>query len=140
MAILEPITPKEELKFIFNQVLDESTDEGEFSDFEESDLAPIKSVSTLKSQFEQMTSQTNKIPNMNPYKATGAVEKLRQRLDQNGYVSQAARSIQAAKTASQLRDSIVISREVKISQRQSAFKEPDQNQTGNFTSKNDLNI
>ncbi|CAD5220579.1 unnamed protein product [Bursaphelenchus xylophilus] len=136
---LAPFTPTdEERKFVCKYEDDGSTDEGEFSDLDDFDLEMPKSVSTLKSQFEQLNHGKPKAvsPLVGIYKPNGVVEKLRQQLDNNGYVSQAARSIQAAKSATQLRDSIVLSREAKVAQRQTAFKEHDHHSTGNFTSKN----
>lgn len=141
---LEPHAPVEEQRrFVWKQSNEESTDEGEVSDFDEADLAEPKSVSKLKSQFEQLR-QCGKPPEQDgragllsgTYKPNGTVEKLRQRLDQNGYVaqSQAARAFQAAKSAAQLRDSIVLARNGSIAQRQHAFTVPDQQPTGNFTS------
>lgn len=50
------------------------------------------------------------------------VESLRQRLDKHGYVSQAARAINAAKNASQLRDSFVLARTANLAQRQTALQ------------------
>ncbi|CAD5214642.1 unnamed protein product [Bursaphelenchus okinawaensis] len=143
--ILEDLAPfapsEEERRFVCKMTNDDSTDEGEYSDFEDFDFTELpKSVSKLKSQFEQLNTATPKATSSHGvYKPNGVVEKLRQQLDNNGYVSQAARSIQAAKSAAQLRDSIVLSREVKVAQRQSAFKEHDQQSTGNFTSSRSLN-
>jgi hypothetical protein len=49
------------------------------------------------------------------------IDRLSQHVDQNGYVSQAARAILSAKDATKLRDSIVIARSANVAQRQNAL-------------------
>nr|CAD2194170.1 unnamed protein product [Meloidogyne enterolobii] len=73
-------------------------------------------VSKLKDRWEQLSeaSQNQKI-------GRSRIDKLSQRVDQNGYVSQAARAILSAKDATQLRDSIVIARSANVAQRQNAL-------------------
>lgn len=58
---------------------------------------------------------------------------MKNRLDNHGYVSHTARTINATKNAVQLRDSFILARSVNVAQRQSIFKEPDQQIPGNFT-------
>ena len=68
-----------------------------------------------------------------PNNTRKTIETLRQRLDNHGYVSQAARAVTAAKNATKLRDSYVLARSANIAQRQSAFKENEVCVPGNFT-------
>ncbi|KAI1708837.1 ankyrin repeats (3 copies) domain-containing protein [Ditylenchus destructor] len=88
-------------------------------------------VSKLKSQWEQLS--VNDDAQMAKSAGSKAIEKLRQRIDNHGYVSQAARAISSAKSATQLRDKFVLARSANIAQRQNAFNCVNQRPTGNFT-------
>ncbi|KAI1722703.1 protein tyrosine kinase domain-containing protein [Ditylenchus destructor] len=88
-------------------------------------------VSKLKSQWEQLS--VNDEAQMAKSAGSKAIEKLRQRIDNHGYVSQAARAISSAKSATQLRDKFVLARSANIAQRQNAFNCVNQRPTGNFT-------
>ncbi|KAL3111592.1 hypothetical protein niasHT_019939 [Heterodera trifolii] len=99
----------------------------------------INTVSQLKDRWEQMSVagaeptgvQTQKCATIGPSLSTAStttpssastLEKLKQRVDQNGYVSQSARAIAAAKGATQLRDSFVLARRAaNVAQRQTAL-------------------
>ncbi|KAI6241706.1 Serine/threonine-protein kinase TNNI3K [Aphelenchoides fujianensis] len=155
LAMSEPHTiPDEERNFSLNSQQshsDESTDEGEFSETDGDEGADMRleanrTVSRLKTQWERFCVDDRKMRagnlKMPPSgeRATnpnGVIQKLRQRLDTNGYVhvSQAARSVAASKNATSLRDSFVLARSANVSQRQSAlFKEAnDQTNLGCFS-------
>jgi len=104
------------------------------SDIEE-EFDKLTTVSRLKTQFEQQSgNQHSNLIESEKNTYTGkTIDNLKNRLDNHGYVSHSARTINAAKSAIQLRDNLVIARSVNVAQRQSAFKEPDQQPPGNFT-------
>uniref|UniRef100_A0A7E4UPQ6 Protein kinase domain-containing protein n=1 Tax=Panagrellus redivivus TaxID=6233 RepID=A0A7E4UPQ6_PANRE len=106
----------------------DTEEEAEFS------VDQMNTVSRLKSQWEQQSNGpgnnvapclNNAKPNLlSPKRQT--IDNLRTRLDNHGYVSHAARSINAVKSAVQLRDSLILARSSNVAARQSVFKEPDE--------------
>uniref|UniRef100_A0A914Z6K9 Protein kinase domain-containing protein n=1 Tax=Panagrolaimus superbus TaxID=310955 RepID=A0A914Z6K9_9BILA len=127
--------------------ISESEEEPEFS------IDQMTTVSRLKDQWEQQTvgnsdnkrftSGRNDSESESVYMVSNGVirnnrshktiDTLRNQLDNHGYVSHGARAINAAKTATQHRDSFILARSAKISERQSVFKENDQSIPCNFT-------
>ena len=114
-----------------------SIDDGELTESDvdehfELGIESARSVSRLKNQWERFCVE----PSARGGGATGIaqrrsaavsnVHRLQQQLDANGYVSQAARSLAAAKSAATLRDSVVLARTANISQRQCAFRDDSQ--------------
>uniref|UniRef100_A0A183CK55 ANK_REP_REGION domain-containing protein n=1 Tax=Globodera pallida TaxID=36090 RepID=A0A183CK55_GLOPA len=91
----------------------------------------VNTVSQLKDRWEQMSvgdsagiqTQKGAVLSSSPAAPpSSALEKLKQRVDQHGYVSQSARAIAAAKGATQLRDSFAMARRAaNVAQRQSAL-------------------
>uniref|UniRef100_A0AC34FGJ0 Protein kinase domain-containing protein n=1 Tax=Panagrolaimus sp. ES5 TaxID=591445 RepID=A0AC34FGJ0_9BILA len=127
--------------------ISESEEEPEFS------IDQMTTVSRLKDQWEQQTvgnfdnkrftSGRTDSESESVYPVSNGVirnnrthktiDTLRNQLDNHGYVSHGARAINAAKTATQHRDSFILARSAKISERQSVFKENDQSIPCNFT-------
>uniref|UniRef100_A0AC35TH32 Protein kinase domain-containing protein n=1 Tax=Rhabditophanes sp. KR3021 TaxID=114890 RepID=A0AC35TH32_9BILA len=104
-----------------------------------SEMDSIKSVCQLRTQWENRmrckksslsgtsTSQNLEIESDNHNQvhlnnaSSKTIEALRLRLDSNGYVSQAAKAISAAKNASALRDSFILARSDSVAKRQTNF-------------------
>ncbi|KAI6176629.1 Serine/threonine-protein kinase TNNI3K [Aphelenchoides bicaudatus] len=144
LTMTEPhVIPDEERSFSLKRSQSDSSDEGEFSETEVDDMIDLtnsKTVSRLKSQWEKFCVDDrplfapSKLPVTNNRKPNSAVQKLRQQIDTNGYVMQGARPIPATKTPTfSIRDSLALSRGATITQRQTAFKEPEQPPASNFT-------
>uniref|UniRef100_A0A914D0F4 Protein kinase domain-containing protein n=1 Tax=Acrobeloides nanus TaxID=290746 RepID=A0A914D0F4_9BILA len=141
------IIPDESRNFTVGdcQESDEILSETELEDDFELTCDQLKTVTKLKNQWEQLSIgdsagisnilMNNHAPpgSQKPNNTRKTIETLRQRLDNHGYVSQAARAVTAAKNATKLRDSYVLARSANIAQRQSAFKENEVCVPGNFT-------
>uniref|UniRef100_A0A915EIG8 Protein kinase domain-containing protein n=1 Tax=Ditylenchus dipsaci TaxID=166011 RepID=A0A915EIG8_9BILA len=110
------------------------------NEFDESDGDEQRTVSRLKSQWEQLSVGGEPVADGTRFTRSSrpkTIERLRQSINNHGYVSQgvsqATRAITAAKNASQMRDNLVLGRSANIVQRQNAFKGANQSATGNFT-------
>uniref|UniRef100_A0A914GWG7 Protein kinase domain-containing protein n=1 Tax=Globodera rostochiensis TaxID=31243 RepID=A0A914GWG7_GLORO len=109
----------------------DTTEEAEATDEQHLSRSGVNTVSQLKDRWEQMSvgdsagiqTQKGAVLSSSPAAPpSSALEKLKQRVDQHGYVSQSARAIAAAKGATQLRDSFAMARRAaNVAQRQSAL-------------------
>lgn len=140
---LEKFAPSDDSKqFIIGPPFNDSTSaigeesETDMDDDCTSDVGDMKTVTRLKNRWEQLSINdviSDSPPRENGPLKNGNIEKLSQRVDHNGYVSQAKRAVINAKEATQLRDSIVLARSVTVAQRQNAFKKVDQSRSMSFT-------
>ncbi|KAI3414040.1 hypothetical protein GPALN_011506 [Globodera pallida] len=104
----------------------DTTEEAEATDDQHLSRSGVNTVSQLKDRWEQMSASRRRralvLSSSPAAPPSSALEKLKQRVDQHGYVSQSARAIAAAKGATQLRDSFAMARRAaNVAQRQSAL-------------------